>query len=81
LPWKPGKLLGHTISKDGISIYPSRVGAIKQIVIAISKKEVQSFIGKVNFLRTFILNCTEIMRSIIDMLRKGNAIRWTLEAR
>ena len=72
-----GKLLGHIISKHGIRIHPSRVEAIEQIAIPRSKKEVQSFIGKVNFLRRFIPNCVEIMRSITDMLRKGNEIKWT----
>ena len=76
-----GKLLKHIISKDGITIDPSRVEAIEQIAIPRSKKEVQSFIGKVNFLRRFILNCVEIVTSITDMLRKGNEIRWTPEAR
>ena len=76
-----GKLLGHIISKDKISIDLGRVESIEQIVIPRSKKEIQSFIGKVNFLRRFILNCDEIMRSITDMPRKGNEIRWTLEDR
>ena len=44
-----GKLLGHIISKDGIKIDPSRVEAIEQIAIPRSKKEVQSFICKLNF--------------------------------
>ena len=41
----------------------------------------QSFIGKVNFLRRFIPNCVEIMKSFTDMLKKDNEIRWTKEAR
>jgi len=52
-----GKLLGNIISKDGIRIDPSRVEAIEKIDIPRSRKEVQSFIGKVNFLRRFIPNC------------------------
>ena len=71
------KHLGHIISKDGINIDPSRLEAIEQIAIPRSKKKVQSFIGKVNFLRRSILNCAEIMRSITDMLRKENDINWT----
>ena len=76
-----GKLLGHIISKYGIRIDPSKVEAIEKIDLPRSKKEVQSFIGKVNFLRRFIFNCVEIIKSIIDMLRKDNEIRWTKEAR
>ena len=76
-----GILLGHIISKDGIRIDPSRVEAIEKIDIPRSRKEVQSFIGKVNFLRRFIPNCAEIMKSITGMLKKDNEIRWTKGAR
>ena len=72
-----GKLLRLIISKDGIILDPSRVEAIEQIAILGSKKEVLSFIGKVNFLRRFILNCAKIMRSITNMLKKGNETKRT----
>lgn len=72
-----GKLLGHIISKDGIKIYLARVEAIGQIVLSRNKKEVQSFIGKVNFLRRFIIDCAEKMRNITEMLRKGSKIKWS----
>lgn len=61
-------------------IDPRRVEAIGRIAFPISKKEVQSFIGKVNFLRRFIINCVEKMISITEMLRKWNEIKWTQEA-
>ena len=76
-----GKLLGHIISKEGIKIDDSRVEAIEKIDIPRRRKEVQSFIGKVKFLRRFIPNCAESMKSITDMLKKDNEIRWTKEAR
>ena len=65
-----GKFLGHIISKDGIKIDPSRVDAIQKIAIPRTKKEIQSFIGKVNFLRRFISNFAEIMKYITNMLQK-----------
>ena len=73
--------MGHIISKDGIRIDHGRVDAIRQISLPRNKKEVQSFIGKVNFLRRFIIDCAEKMRNITEMLRKGNEIKWTTEAR
>ena len=76
-----GKLLGHIISKDGIKIDPSRVEAIQKIEMPMTKKEVQYFIGRVNFLRRFILNFAKIMKHITSMLRKHNEIKWTIEAR
>jgi hypothetical protein len=44
-----GNLLGHIISKEGIKVDPNRVEGILKIGIPRSKKEVQSFLGKVNF--------------------------------
>ena len=44
-----GKLLGHLVSADGIRIAPERVKAILKISLRRSKKDVQSFIGKINF--------------------------------
>jgi len=64
-----GKLLGHIISKEGIKVYPNRVEGILKISIPRSKKEVQSFLGKVNFLRRFIPNLVEIIKHITNMLK------------
>ena len=50
------KLLGHIILKDGIKIDPSSVEAIQKIEIPRTKKEIQSFIGRVNFLKRFMSN-------------------------
>jgi hypothetical protein len=71
-----GKLLGHIISKEGIKVDPNRVEGILKIGIPRSKKEVQYFLGKVNFLRRFIPNM-----HITNMLKKGNEIKWTPDAR
>jgi hypothetical protein len=76
-----GKLLGNIISKDGIRIDPARVEAIGKNALPRNKKEVQSFIGKVNFLRRFIIDCVEKMRNITKMLRKDSEIKWSLDAK
>jgi hypothetical protein len=76
-----GKILGHIISKEGIKVDPSRVEGILKIGIPRSRKEVQSFLGKVNFLRRFIPNLAEIIKHITNMLKKGNEIKWIPEAR
>jgi hypothetical protein len=76
-----GKLLGHIISKEGIKVDPNRVEGILKIGIPRRKKEVQSFLGKVNFLRRFIPNLAEIIKHITNMLKKGNEIKWIPEAR
>jgi hypothetical protein len=42
---------------------------------------VQSFLGKVNFLRRFIPNLAEIIKNITCMLRKGSEVKWNPEAK
>ena len=44
-----GKLLGHMVSKKGISIDPERIKPIEQIPLPHNKKGMQSFIGTINF--------------------------------
>eukprot|EP00253_Pinus_taeda_P018003 PITA_18003 len=75
-----GKLLGHIISKDGIRIDPARVQAIQQIDLPQNKKEIQSFNGKMNFLRRFVPNLTEHLREMTNMLKKDSQMKWTEEA-
>ena len=76
-----GKLLSHIISREGIKIDPSRVVSIQKVDFPISKKMVQSFLGKANFLRRFITNFSKIMKFTTNMLRKDNDIKWTAQAR
>jgi hypothetical protein len=61
---KEGKLLGHLVSQEGVRIDPERVDAIKLIALPRKKKEVQSFLGKRNFLRRFIPNSAELLKTI-----------------
>ena len=67
---KEGKLLDHILSLEGIMIYPKRVEAINKIELPRNKVEVQSFLGKVNFLTRFIVSFNEIVKYITDMLGK-----------
>jgi hypothetical protein len=76
-----GNILGHIVSKDGINIDPKRVEAIDTINIPRNKKEIQSFLGKINFLRRFIPNFAEIVKLITDMLKKDREVKWTTESK
>jgi hypothetical protein len=76
-----GKLLGHIVSVEGVTIDPSRVEAIWTLSLPRSKKEVQAFWGKINFLRRFVSNFTELVKHIRSMLKKGNEVKWTVEPR
>eukprot|EP00253_Pinus_taeda_P020814 PITA_20814 len=77
-----GKLLGHIISKDGIRIDLERIQAILQIPYPRNIKELQAFLGKINFLRRFIPNLAELIRLLSNMLKKDDAkVRWSLETK
>jgi hypothetical protein len=73
--------LGHIVSAEGVRIDSSRVEAIQTLSLPRSKKEVQSFLGKINFLRRFVSNFAELVKHITSMLRKGNEVKWTVESR
>jgi len=73
--------LGHIVSRDGIKINPKRVEAIDTINIPRNIKEIQSFLGKINFLRRFIPNFAEIVKLIIGMLKKNSEVKWMMEAK
>lgn len=70
-----GKLLGHIISKDGIHIDLACVQAIQQIDLPRNKKEIQSFNGKMNFLRRFMPNLAEHLKEMTSMLKKDSQVK------
>jgi hypothetical protein len=78
---KEGNLLGHIVSVEGVRIDPSKVEAIQTLSLPRSRKEVQDFLGKINFLRRFISNFVEVVKHITAMLRNGNEVKWTTEPR
>ena len=57
------------------------VEAIQTIPLSISKKDIQRFLGKINFLRRFVPNYDEIMRSITYVLKKNAEMKRDKEAR
>ena len=69
-------MLGHLVLADEIRIDPERVKAILKISLPRSKKDVQSFIGKTNFLHWFIPNFVETIKHITAMLKKDQEVKW-----
>lgn len=75
-----GKLLGHVASKDGVTIDPDHLMAIKELPLPINKKGVQSFIGKINFVSRFISDFVGIIGPITLMLKKDQYFKWNDQA-
>jgi hypothetical protein len=65
-----GKLLGHIVSDSGISIDPERIASILNLPAPTSKKEVQDFMGVINFVRRFVLDFGVMVKPIHNLLRK-----------
>jgi hypothetical protein len=78
---KEGKLLGHIVSAEGVMIDPTRLEAIQTLSLLRSRKEVQAFLGNINFPRRFVSNFAEMIKIITTMLRKGHEVKWTIESR
>eukprot|EP00253_Pinus_taeda_P007863 PITA_07863 len=76
-----GKLLGHIISKEGIKIDPERIEEIQKIPLPHNLKSLQSFLGKINFIRRFIPNYAEIAKPIQNLLKKDAKFVWQEEGK
>ena len=72
-------MLGFVVSKQGINIDPERTRAISQISMPHSKKSMQSFLGKINFVSRFIPGFTEIVWPLQKMIRKDAEFKWNTE--
>ena len=66
-----GKLLGHIISKKGISIDQERVEAITQIPMPHNRKYMQSFMGTINFVQRFVPDFAQIVKPLQPMVKQG----------
>ena len=72
-----GKILGFIISKDGLIIETNRIEAIAKIGLPSLNKAMQSFLGKINFVRIFVPNFAQIVRPIQDMIKKYGVFKWS----
>ena len=54
-----GQFLGFMIHERGIEIIQKTITAINKVVAPETKVELQSLIGKINFIRRFISNLSE----------------------
>ena len=66
-----GKILGHIISKNGISIDPERIEAIAHIPLPHNKKGMQYFMGTINFVRSFGPDFAQIVKPLQHTIKKS----------
>jgi hypothetical protein len=72
-----GSLLGHIIFDLGISIDLERIAAILNLPDPTSKKEVQAFMGVINFVCKFVPNFAVMVKPIHNILKQYHSFAWT----
>ena len=76
-----GKLLGNIVSKDGLTIDPEKTKAILALSLPSHKKGLQSFLGRINFVRKFIPNLATMVKPLTTMLKKNMTFTWKKEGK
>jgi hypothetical protein len=74
-----GKLLGHIVCKEGTYIDPERDKGINELNPLSSKKGVQSFFGKIKFVRKFVFDYEIIVKLINSLMKKDQRFEWTMD--
>jgi hypothetical protein len=70
------KFLGHTISKDGISVDPSNVQEVMDWKPPTSVHQIRSFLGLAGYYRRFIPDFSRIAKPMTELLKKGVKFSW-----
>ncbi|KAK7582234.1 hypothetical protein V9T40_013679 [Parthenolecanium corni] len=70
------KYLGFIVSDQGISPDPKRVEAIYEYRTPKTKKEVQSFLGVINYYRGHIPKCGELAAPLHELTKANIPFRW-----
>jgi hypothetical protein len=63
-----GRFLGFIVHEKGIEVDPKKIEAIRRIDEPACKKDVQSLLGKVNYLRRFISNLPGRIESLLPLV-------------
>jgi hypothetical protein len=73
------KFLGMIVGRDGIKMDPEKVRAIIEWGTPNHLKEVQAFLGFVNFYRRFIKDFSKVAKPLIKLTRKDQPFVWSEE--
>ena len=65
------------LNKNGIILNPHKINAINELPESKHLKQLQSFLGGINYSSEFISNVAEIAKPLYRLLEKGTGWKWT----
>jgi hypothetical protein len=71
--------LGHLCGKDGCQPDPEKVKVMDKIKVPTRLKEIQSFLGVLNYYRRFIPDFARVAIPLVNLTKKGVKYLWTEE--
>ena len=72
--------LGHVISEQGVQPNPRLIEAVKEWAVPSSRKEVQQYLGLVNYYRRFVPEFSSIAVPLTELTSKQVEFHWSEEA-
>ena len=69
--------VGFIINKSGICLNPHKINAINELLEPKDLKQLQSFLGGINYYSKCIPNMAEIGKPLYRLLEKGTEWKWT----
>ena len=68
--------MGHIISKDGISVDPSKIQDVLNWRAPTSVPEIWNFLGLAGYYCRFVSDFSKISRPMTELLKKGMRFNW-----
>lgn len=67
---------GHIISTEGLKIYPEKIKTVQTFKTPSKMKEVQSYLGFLNFYQKYVKDFANIIQPLIELTKINNKWKW-----
>ena len=74
-----GKFLGFLVHHKGISVDPAKATAIAIMKRPTIVRELKSFLGRVSYIRRFVLGLASVVTGLSKLLKKRTEFTWGTE--
>ena len=71
--------LGYKVSSHGVKLDQEKIKPIQSLPAPTSVKQVQKFLGSMNYYRRFLRQFATMAAPLYDLLKKGKKFNWTKE--